>query len=113
MSAIRINGSRIKSSLAEVSIKQRAKTVLVEAYRWAGHQSSAAEGPIQKVRIVRPSLAEALAELKARWMQQAGNSSYIGFGGQFRHFEHLTRDEVLEVMDDVQESLEEAGLVEV
>ncbi len=108
--AIRIDGSRILSSAAEVLITQRDKTVLIDAYVWAGHQSSAAEGAIQKVRIVRPTIGEAVAELQRRWKKQSDMSSYVGFGGQFRHVYHLTADELASVMDDITEALEEVGL---
>ena len=111
--AIRINNERICGSAAEVAITRRPKTVLLEAYHWAGHQSSAAEGPIEECRIVRPTVSEAVAELERRWTEQAGGSTYVGFGGQFRHVAHYTRDEVQGIMDDIQEALEKSALVAV
>lgn len=114
MASYQVEGKSIRiRSNATVIVTKRAKTVLVEGYVWAGHQSSAAEGKVQVVRVVRPTVEESVAELKARWDSQAGQTSYVGFGGQFRHVEHMSRKEVEEVIDDVNEVMEEVGTIAV
>lgn len=109
--AIRINGTSYGHYGLSIEITQRAKTVLLTAYQWAGHQSSAAEGSIADVRIVRPTVTECVAELKKRWLALAGRTKYVGFGGQFRHVAYYTATEVAEAIDGVEEAIEEAGLV--
>lgn len=109
---IRINGKQAgESTFIAIDIAVRAKTVKLTAYQWAGHQSSAAEGKIAEVRVVRATVAECVSELKARWMGVAGQTKYVGFGGQFRHAPYYTAPEVLEAIDALEERLDDAGLL--
>ena len=96
-----------------ITVTVRANTTLVEAYVWAGHQSSAAEGPVQVVRVIGQDINEALSKLRARWESQVGGSSYIGFGGQFRNHPHMTRKEIEERLDGIVEALETADMIAV
>lgn len=107
---IKINGTDCGSYGLNVEIVERAKTVKLTAYQWAGHQSSAAEGMIAKVRVVRPTVAACVDELKRRWLELVGQSKYVGFGGQFRTVAYYDRAEVLEAIDAIEEAIEEAGL---
>lgn len=99
--------------LANVTVTKRAKTVLIESHVWAGHRCAAYEGPIQTMRIVRPDYASAIAELGRRLRETAGGSSYVSFGGQFRHVAHLTLIEVSQVLDEIVEAVEDAEDAEV
>lgn len=111
--AIYIDGKEAADSRGDVKITFRAATVLLEANVLASHQASVAEGPVQEVRIVRPTVGEAVEELRRRWMQQADSSTYVTYGGYCRSVEHLTESEVEAVLDAVQEALEVSGKVSV
>lgn len=108
---IRINDEVHGGGGLNISITQRAKTVLLAAYQWAGHQCAAYEGKVAEVRIVRPTVEDAVAELKNRWLALSGQTKYVGFGGQFRHVAYYTQAEVLEAIDSLEEALEDAGVL--
>lgn len=104
MKTIKAHHDRIEIALRENSAK-------LTAYQWSGHQSSAAEGQIAVVRVIRPTAAECLAELRRRWLDMAeAGSVYVGFGGQFRNAPYYSRSEVESALDDAAEALDEAGV---
>lgn len=107
---IRVNGQDHGHYGLDIEVTQRAKTVKLVAYQWAGHQCAAYEGAVAEVRVIRGSVAECVAELKARWLALAGATKYVGFGGQFRHVKYYDRAEVLEAIDALEEALDAAGV---